>query len=111
MSVSYFDLNVYNYSIVELISLIKLPENYNCTTIESSISTIKEKIIDLKLSNNESKEYISFLNNTKKKKKNDLNNNEKNKLKNNIIELKNTQEILKRELNIMRKINEKIKKE
>jgi len=56
-------------------------------------------------------EYISFLNNIKIILKNDLDKKENETLKISIGELKNTQEMLKRELNIMRKINEKIKTE
>ena len=72
---------------------------------------IKEKILDLKLQNTENLEYMSFLNNTKFILKNDLDEIEKKKLKTNIDDLKKIKNILKKEINILRKKNEKIKKE
>jgi|TARA_B110000444_G_C18286896_1_gene343375 hypothetical protein len=106
-----FDLNINNYSINEIKLLIKLPDFYNIDIIEESILNISKKILNLNLSKNENMEYISFLNNIKIILKNDLDKKENETLKISIGELKNTQEMLKRELNIMRKINEKIKTE
>ena len=106
-----FDLNINNYSINEIKLLIKLPDFYNIGIIEESILNISKKILNLNLSKNENTEYISFLNNIKIILKNDLDEKENETLKISIGELKNTQEMLKRELNIMRKINEKIKTE
>ena len=106
-----FDLNINNYSINEIKLLIKLPDFYNIDIVEESILNISKKILNLKLSKNENNEYISFLNNIKIILKNDLDEKENETLKISIGELKNTQEMLKRELNIMRKINEKIKTE
>tara|TARA_B100000795_G_C22724930_1_gene409033 strand:+ start:783 stop:1118 length:336 start_codon:yes stop_codon:yes gene_type:complete len=106
-----FDLNINNYSINEIKLLIKLPDFYNIDIIEESILNISKKILNLNLSKNENTEYISFLNNIKIILKNDLDKKENETLKISIGELKNTQEMLKRELNIMRKINEKIKTE
>lgn len=106
-----FDLNINNYSMIEIKLLIKLPDFYNISIIEESILNISKKIINLNLSKSENAEYISFLNDIKIILKNDLSEKENETLKNSINELKNTQEILKRELNIMRKINEKIKTE
>ena len=96
---------------IEIKLLIKLPDFYNISIIEESILNISKKIINLNLSKSENAEYISFLNDIKIILKNDLSEKENETLKNSINELKNTQEILKRELNIMRKINEKIKTE
>jgi len=106
-----FDLNINNYSINEIKLLIKLPDFYNIDIVEESILNISKKILNLNLSKNENTEYISFLNNIKIILKNDLDEKENETLKISIGELKNTQEMLKRELNIMRKINEKIKTE
>ena len=106
-----FDLNINNYSINEIKLLIKLPDFYNIDIVEESILNISKKILNLNLSKNENNEYISFLNNIKIILKNDLDEKENETLKISIGELKNTQEMLKRELNIMRKINEKIKTE
>jgi len=111
MSHLFFDLNIFNYSLNELKSLINLPELYNFNIIEDNILTIKEKILDLKLPGNENNEYMSFLNHTKILLKNELDEIEKNKLKEKINNLKKNQDILKLELNNMRKKNKKIKKE
>jgi len=54
---------------------------------------------------------MSFLNHTKILLKNELDEIEKNKLKEKINNLKKNQDILKLELNNMRKKNKKIKKE
>jgi len=111
MSHLYFDLNINNYSLNELKSLIKLPEPFNLTTIENNILSIKEKIFDLKLPKDENQQYISFLNHTKIVLKNEIDEIEKEKLKEEINNLKKTQHFLNSELNIMRKKNKKIKKE
>ena len=111
MSHLYFDLNINNYSLNELKSLIKLPELFNLTTIENNILSIKEKIIHLKLPKDENQQYLSFLNHTKIVLKNEIDEKEKEKLNEEIKYLKKNQDFLNKELNIMRKKNEKIKKE
>ena len=111
MSHLYFDLNINNYSLNELKSLIKLPELFNLTTIENNILSIKEKIIHLKLQKDENQQYLSFLNHTKIVLKNEIDEKEKEKLNEEIKYLKKNQDFLNKELNIMRKKNEKIKKE
>ena len=58
MSHLFFDLNIFNYSLNELKSLINLPEVYNFNVIGDNILTIKEKILDLKLPENENNEYM-----------------------------------------------------
>ena len=108
MSHLFFDLNIFNYSLNELKSLINLPEVYNFNVIGDNILTIKEKILDLKLPENENNEYMCFLNNTKMLLKNDL---DKKKLKEKINNLKKNQDILKFELNCLREKKKKIKKE
>ena len=107
----YFDLNINNYSLNELKSLIKLPESFNLTTIENNILSIKEKIFDLKLPKDENQQYISFLNDTKIVLKNEIDEIEKERLKEEIKNLKKNQNFLNTELNIMRKKNKKIKNE
>jgi|SaaInlStandDraft_2_1057019.scaffolds.fasta_scaffold176269_2 hypothetical protein len=111
MSYLFFDLNINNYSINELKSIIKLPKYYNFIIIENKITSIKKKILNLKLPENENREFISFLNHTKIILKNELEDIEKKKLKENIIILKQTQEKLKKELDVLRTKNKKIKKE
>ena len=111
MSHFYFDLNINNYSVNELKSLIKLPKLFNLTTIENNILSIKEKIIHLKLPKDENQQYLSFLNHTKMILKNEIDEIEKKKLKQEINDLKKNQKFLNTELNIMRKKNKKIKKE
>lgn len=111
MSHLYFDLNINNYSLNELKSLIKLPESFNLTTIENNILSIKEKIFDLKLPKDENQQYISFLNHTKIVLKNEIDEIEKERLKEEIKNLKKNQNFLNTELNIMRKKNKKIKNE
>lgn len=111
MSHLYFDLNINNYSLNELKSLIKLPDSFNLTTIENNILSIKEKIFDLKLPKDENQQYISFLNHTKIVLKNEIDEIEKERLKEEIKNLKKNQNFLNTELNIMRKKNKKIKNE
>ena len=111
MSHLYFDLNINNYSLNELKSLIKLPDSFNLTTIENNILSIKEKIFDLKLPKDENQQYISFLNDTKIVLKNEIDEIEKERLKEEIKNLKKNQNFLNTELNIMRKKNKKIKNE
>ena len=106
MSHLFFDLNINNYSLNELKSLINLPEVYDFDIIGDNILTIKEKILDLNLPENN--EYMCFLNNTKMLLKSEL---DKNKLKEKINNLKKNQDILKFELKSLREKNEKIKKE
>ena len=106
MSHLFFDLNINNYSLNELKSLINLPEVYDFVIIGDNILTIKEKILDLNLPENN--EYMCFLNNTKMLLKSEL---DKNKLKEKINNLKKNQDILKFELKSLREKNEKIKKE
>ena len=103
MSYSFFDLNICNYSLDELKTLIKLEKNYNYDNIQNNISTIKDKITKLNLEKNENRVFFSFLDNVTLFLKNDLALKENNKLKNNIFVLQNNQEKLKKELKSIKK--------
>ena len=111
MSYLFFDLNIFNYSVNELKSLIKLPEKYNNEIIDKQISSIKEKILLLKLPERENCQYFSFLNHIKVVLENELNKIEKIRLEKNINKLKIDQENLKKQLSFLRKNEKKIKKE
>ena len=60
MSHLLFDLNIYNYSIDELKILIKLKDNYDYEDIKIHISSIKDKILKLKLHKNDYRAFFYF---------------------------------------------------
>jgi len=98
MSHFLFDLNIYNYSIDELKTLLKLNENYNYDNIKTNISKIKDKLLKLKLGKNENREFFLFFDNIALFLKNDLAVQENERLKLNIDLLESNQKKLKKEI-------------
>ena len=62
MSHLFFDLNIYNYSINELKQLVGIEEEYNIDVVESTIETVKDKLLTLELEKDENQKYFLFLN-------------------------------------------------
>ena len=60
MSHLFFDLNIYNYSINELKQLIGIEEEYNIDIVESTIETVKEKLLTLELEKDENQNIFIF---------------------------------------------------
>jgi len=98
MSHFLFDLNIYNYSIDELIILLKLDKKYNYDNIKTNISKIKDKLLKLKLGKNENREFFLFFDNIALFLKNDLAAQENERLKLNIDLLESNQKKLKKEI-------------
>ena len=111
MSHLFFDLNIYNYSINELKQLIGIEEEYNIDVVESTIETVKDKLLTLELEKDENQKYFLFLNQMKLILKNDLEDIEKEELKKNIDFLKKKQRRMEEELDNLRKNERKIKKD
>jgi hypothetical protein len=98
MSHFLFDLNIYNYSIEELKTLINLNDDYDYVTIQNNISLIKDKLLKLKLGKNENREFFLFFDNIALFLKNDLAAQENERLKLNINLLESNQKKLKKEI-------------
>jgi hypothetical protein len=111
MSHLFFDLNIYNYSINELKQLIGIEEEYNIDVVESTIETVKDKLLTLELEKDENQKYFLFLNQMKLILKSDLEDIEKEELKKNIDFLKKKQRRMEEELDNLRKNERKIKKD
>ena len=71
-----FDLNINNYSKSELISLLKINNDYNLNLLHKKINQLENKIFSLELSKKEKKEIHNFLKNIENKLKQDLEKNE-----------------------------------
>ena len=111
MSHLFFDLNIYNYSINELKQLVGIEEEYNIDVVESTIETVKDKLLTLELEKDENQKYFLFLNQMKLILKSDLEDIEKEELKKNIDFLKKKQRRMEEELDNLRKNERKIKKD
>jgi len=101
-----FDLNLYNYTIDELKSLIHLPLNYTDKHIKYNIKNIINKINGLELSSKEVDDIILFLKNIELILKNDMIKKKNEMLKSKVNILEKHQNILKKQLGSI-KINEK----
>tara|TARA_B100001059_G_scaffold236805_2_gene290655 strand:+ start:9847 stop:10152 length:306 start_codon:yes stop_codon:yes gene_type:complete len=71
-----FDLNINNYSKSELISLLKINNDYNLNLLQKKINQLENKIFSLELSKKEKKEIHNFLKDIENKLKQDLEKNE-----------------------------------
>ena len=98
MSYLNFDLNIMNYTLNELKTLIKLPETYNYQHIKNNINSITDKIVDLQLKEKDNREFMNFLTNINFILKSDLEEKENILLKENIKNLQNNQDFLKDQL-------------
>lgn len=102
MSHFLFDLNIYNYSIKELKTLINLNDDYDYVTIQNNISLIKDKILKLKLEKSENREFFLFFDNITLFLKNDLAAKENEQLKQNIFLLESNQKKLQKEIQFLK---------
>jgi len=81
-----FDLNIYNYSNVELKKILFIENNYNVHMLKTKINILKTKFFSLQLSRKEKNEFNIFFNKVELKLIKDL---EKEKTKNIQEELNN----------------------
>jgi len=57
-----FDLNIYNYTNIELKNFLFIENNYNKDILKKKINILKKNIFSLHLSNGEKNEFDAFLN-------------------------------------------------
>ena len=110
MSHLFFDLNIYNYSINELKQLIGIEEEYNIDVVESTIETVKDKLLTLELEKDENQKVLFVFKSNEAYFKSDLEDIEKEELKKNIDFLKKKRR-MEEELDNLRKNEIKIKKD